>query len=468
MLSLRRRTALVHICCAFVLILAGGGCTVSGISIVPENIPVPQEWNQGGDAGVVNVAWVASFASPTLESFVAEAIADNRVLKQERMRLLGAEQAVTVVRSSRLPVFNIGLDASKREVEDSDSNSDQTESYSASVDGRFDVDLWGSLSKTQQAAELDFAAQAARVKSTEHSVARVVAGQYFDVVEAAKLLEVANRRFDNTLESHEIVASGYRQGLNDALDLYLARNQVERERANLAQQEQNLREAMAALQLSVARYPDGNVDFVDELPVISDPIAVGLPSELLFRRPDLQEAWLNLLAADAELAAAHKSRFPRLTLIGNAGNSSTALSNLVGDGLSSWSLALRLTQPLFDAGRLAALEKQALVRVQIAEEVWLDLVYRAFAEVENSISQLSSLETRYNAFLEAQENSRAALDLALNQYQRGLVSYTTVLESQRQAFDAESTVVQLKNQRLQNRLALYLALGGEFRESTLP
>ena len=100
--------------------------------------------------------------------------------------------------------------------------------------------------------------------------------------------------------------------------------------------------------------------------------------------------------------------------------------------------------------------------MQIAEQQYLDLVFRAFSDVENAISRSASLKERYESLLEAESNSAAALDLALEQYQRGLVSYTTVLESQRQAFDAEAQVVQLKNQRLQNRIALFLSLGGEF------
>jgi outer membrane protein TolC len=121
-----------------------------------------------------------------------------------------------------------------------------------------------------------------------------------------------------------------------------------------------------------------------------------------------------------------------------------------------------LSQPLFNAGRLKALEDQAYARVQQAEQAYLELVYRAFADVENAISRSSSLEERYESFLEAQRNSATALQLALEQYQRGLVPYTTVLESQRQAFDADATVVQLRNQLLQNRIDLYVALGGDF------
>jgi outer membrane protein TolC len=258
------------------------------------------------------------------------------------------------------------------------------------------------------------------------------------------------------------VASGYRQGLNDALDLYLARNELERQQANLSQQQQLLTETVADLQLALARYPDGKLRIDGDLPLLPEPIPVGLPSDLLARRPDLQEAWLQLLSSDAELAAAHKARFPSLVLVGSGGVTTAEFSDLLDIDGATWSLLAGLSQPLFDGGRLSALEAQSAARVRESEQQYLSLVYGAFAEVENSIARSSSLTERYDAFQEAEKNARAALDLALEQYQRGLVTYTTVLESQRQAFDAEVTLVQLRNLLLQNRLTLYSALGGEF------
>lgn len=324
------------------------------------------------------------------------------------------------------------------------------------------MDIWGRLSKEQQASQLVYAAQEASLQAAERSLAARTAATFFQVLESQQLLGVARRRLDNAIESQDIVASGYRQGLNDALDLYLANNQVERQEANYAQQEQVVSEAVADLQLLLARYPDGNLSLIQELPLLTDSVPTGLPSELLTRRTDIQQAWLNLLAADAGLAAAHKSRFPSLSLVGSGGTTSAVFSDLLNGDYSVWSVSAGLTQPIFNAGRLRAIEAQAFAEVQRVEQQYLDLVYSAFADVENAISRSASLRSRYESFLDAEKNSSAALNLAMQQYQRGLVTYTTVLESQRQAFDAETTVVQLKNQLLQNRINLYVALGGEF------
>ena len=449
---------------AVLLALPAGGCAVSGIETTPEEIPVPAEWRRSTDAAAsdVSTGWLSTFGDAQLEKLVAESIASNFVLEQERQRLQVARQSAVIARSSRFPAFDLSLDGSRRVTDNTTGGSTTIDAFSAAIGGRFEIDLWRRLSKAQRAAELSLAGQAARLAATERSVAATTAGRYFDVLEAEQLLDVARQRLQNAIASHDIVASGYRQGLNDALDLYLARDQIERERANVAQLEQSRLEAIADLQLSLARYPDGDIGLAGELPVPGDTIPVGLPSELLTRRPDIQEAWFDLLAADAELAVAHKARFPSLSLVGSTGASSTEFSDLLDGGSAAWSLAFSLTQPLFEAGRLAAIEEQRLAEVRIAEQNWLDTVYRAFAEVENAISRTASLDRRYAALVEAEKNSRAALELALDQYGRGLVTYTTVLVSQRQAFDAAATVVQLKNQRLQNRLALNLALGGSF------
>ena len=119
-------------------------------------------------------------------------------------------------------------------------------------------------------------------------------------------------------------------------------------------------------------------------------------------------------------------------------------------------------QPLFNAGDLAAREEQARVRLVQLEQQYLERVYQAFSEVETALAQDSALETQYQQYLDAEKNAVAAETLSFEQYQRGLVSYATVLESQRRAFDAQSAVVQLKRQRLGNRIVLYSALGGDF------
>jgi NodT family efflux transporter outer membrane factor (OMF) lipoprotein len=437
-------------------------CSHSAISPEVRDLAVPSKWARDDVTSAANLNWLSDFESPVLTDLVAEALGSNYRLEQERIRVAQAEQSVVIVGANKYPQLDMSLGAARRGVERATDDRATFTTYDMSLDARWELDLWGKLSKRQQSAQLSFLAQQAQYKLAERELVAGVARGLFSVIKAQQLLEVADRRLNNVKQSEEIVASGYRQGLNDALDLYLARNQVERQEANLAQQGQLVLENTSALQIALARYPDGQMELGSELPIIAAPLPTGIPSELLLRRADIEQAWLELLAADAELAAAHKARFPSLSLVGGGGTASSEFSELLNGDDFAWSLIGSLSQPLFQGGRLKAQEKQARERVHLLEQQYLDLVFRAFADVENAISRNVSLRSRYESILDAETNSAAALTLALEQYQRGLIAYTTVLESQRQAFDAEAQVVELRNQLLQNRIDLYFALGGEF------
>jgi len=167
------------------------------------------------------------------------------------------------------------------------------------------------------------------------------------------------------------------------------------------------------------------------------------------------------MAANAGVAIAHRQRFPSLSLTGSIGKSSTELKDLVS-GSSIWSLSGGLLQPLFNAGALAAREAQARSELSQKEQQYLDNVLQAFAEVESALVGEENLRVQYRRFIAAERSALAAEELSFEQYQRGLITYTTVLEAGRRAVDAQSSVVQLKRQRLRNRIKLFLALGGNF------
>ncbi len=190
------------------------------------------------------------------------------------------------------------------------------------------------------------------------------------------------------------------------------------------------------------------------------PLAAGLPAELLKRRPDLQATWLRLLAAHARLAVAYKDRFPSLRLSSQLRNSTTALTKLLEGG---WlSLALSVGQTLFDGGTLRAEEQLARVQMQNTERAWLEQVYTAFMEVENAIAANHSAALQYDFYGQARDNAVEAERLSTKRYQRGLENYNTVLEAERRAFDARTRLIQLQALLLQQRVALLLALGGNY------
>lgn len=403
-------------------------------------------------------AWLKSFNSPELNQLVIAALKQNYDLRQQALGVRLAEQSVQIAGASLLPTLSFSLNAQR-----SDNILGQNNQFGLGLSAGYEVDLWGKLNTAQKQAQINLASQKAQYQVTERTLVRDVINASFDVSSADQLLGFLNQRLKNLSESLDVIERGYRRGLNSALDVYLSRNTLELERAGLANQHQIKFEALTSLKLLLGGYPDGKVGVSSpQLTLFLKPIDAGIPSELLQRRPDIELAWLNLLAADAGVAIAHKNRFPSVNLSASTNDSNQKLDQLLSGGSLAWSIAASLVQPLFQGGRLAALESQAKILLEQQEKRYLEIVFLALANVENELSREQVLVKRVDAFVHAEQNAVAALALSFDQYQRGLVSYTTVLESQRRAFDAETTLIQLRNQQLKNRANLLLALGGDF------
>jgi len=209
-------------------------------------------------------------------------------------------------------------------------------------------------------------------------------------------------------------------------------------------------------------YPDASLQVEAALPLFESNVPAGVPSELLTRKPVLQANWYKLLAADAGLAVAHKQRFPSLNLRASLGDSQNDIGDLFSNGSFAWSLLGSVSAPIFNAGKLKANEEIARLELKQLEQNYLASLYGAFEEVENRLTQ------RYQATLKAVDNARFAETLSFEQYLKGLVSYTTVLDAQNRSFDAQSSLIEIQVQRAINRVRLYVALGGGFEERVSP
>jgi NodT family efflux transporter outer membrane factor (OMF) lipoprotein len=441
------------------LLLALSACSSPPVLQAPTP-ELPPDWRSDADAAALAPGWLDELRDPALNALIEEALRQNPLLAASRQQLLAAEQQVRVSGAGRYPQLSLELGTRKQE--------DTERSDSLDLSLGWNVDLWGKLSADQRRAELNRAAAEAAYEEQRQQLAASLARNWFALQEARMLLALYTQRQDNLRESLDIIESGYRQGLNEALDLYLARNNLHAEAAKVAQQQQTLSELQRELERQLGRYPAAQLITDAQLPLIDTAIPAGQPAQILTRRPDLQQQWLDLLAADAALASAHRDRFPALNLSAGFGGSSDALSDLLSAGNLSWSLGASLVQTLFDAGRKAAAQDQALAQRREQEQRWLDALFTAFVEVENALSARQSLQQRHAQYLQAEENALNAESLAFEQYRSGLESYTTVLEAQRRSLDAQTSVINLRRQLLDNRIELYRALGGRFAAPAVP
>lgn len=444
---------------AYFLVAVGCASTYD----TPENVvpDVPDGWLQSASEEAVKEEWLSEFDDQKLEDLVEEALAANLELARQAAALDEAKSSAVVAGADRWPSLDAGLEGSSR----SESGESRVEAFSSELSASWELDIWGRLSDTQRRAVESMLAAEAGYENARRELAADVASGWYQLISDQSVLNLIKRRVQALATDLGIIESSYAQGIANALDVYLAKTSLLQEQSNEAAQFQTVVESAARLQRLLGRYPSGDWVVGESLPSITSDIPVGLPSDLITRRPDLQQSWHQLLSADASLAVAHKNRFPRLSLTARATDSAASFSDVFDAEDTVRTLIGNLTVPLFRGGELKASEDVAEAQLVQIEKGYLGAVQNAFAEVETAISRQYQLGERLSATEGAQQNAQAGYELSFDQYRRGLVDYATVLQAQLRAFNAETTLIGLQNQLIQNRIALYQAIGGDFEQN---
>lgn len=421
----------------------------------------PQNWQDNIQIDTVKDGWLHQISNAQLQQLVKTALNNNYALKQQAYALQIKEQALIISGSALWPSLDLGLSTNRRK---NTSPTNYTNTASLDLDLKYEVDLWGKLSTQDKQANLDYLSQKSEFEQAKQQLVADVVIAWFKVIESKQLTQLYQKRAENTQQNLDIIESGYNQGLNSALDVYLSRNEVNSELSRATEQKAAKIESIRALELLLGDYPEGALNIDANLPLLNSDIPKGMPSQLVTRKPQLISAWYQLLANDAALAYAHKQRFPSISLTASIGSSDSQLSDVLSASALGWSLLGNLTMPLFNAGKLEANEEQARLLLKQSEQNYLATLNTAFLDVENAVTQENSLKQRYQMMLAAEKNAIAAQRLSFENYQSGLVDYTTVLDAQSRSFDAQSSVIQIKNQLIKNRIQLHIALGGNFSE----
>ncbi|MGB1263202.1 MAG: TolC family protein, partial [Cognaticolwellia sp.] len=265
------------------------------------------------EASPVTDAWLKSFNDKALEQMVSYALANNFQLAAERINVALAQERLQASTATDFPELSLSFDNSRRKQVSSNGKSYQTNA-DLSVDLRYELDLWGKLSAQQNQNRLNYAAAQANYQQSKLNLVASITQAWFELTQAQQLLNLYQERAENLQRNLLMIQSSYQLGLNDALDVYLTKNNVNQELARVAQQQQTLQVNSRALELLLGDYPLAQKIGQQSLPFIDDEITLGLPAQLLTRRPDIQAHWLQLLALDAGLAVAHKQRFPSFNL----------------------------------------------------------------------------------------------------------------------------------------------------------
>ncbi len=381
-------------------------------------------------------------------------------MKATKTRVHTAGARSRIAGAPLLPAVEIAADASRR-----DSGTSIGNSFSLSGTVSWEADLWDRLGNSARAAIYNEKAVLADYRAASLSLAAEVALGWFATIEAHQQEELSIRTGVSFRLALNIIEERYRLGLNSALDVRMARTEVAAADNDVVRSRRDRDALKRRLDVLIGRYPSAEIKAVEHLPHIKNSVPSGLPSELLLRRPDLLAAEFRLSAAGEDLQEAGKNRLPSIRLTATGGLGSSGLGDLLDWDNLIWNLMAGVTQPLFQGGRLKA--EEALARSEHAGE-WEDYaqaVLVAFREVETALAAEVLYDEQQTFLEEASEESAMAAELALSQYAKGLTDVTTLLQAQRRAFNAKSTSLRTERERLDNRIDLYLALGGDFLTS---
>jgi len=437
-------------------------------------LEVEERWTSrtGTDDEILSTWW-ESFEDEDLSRLVSLALKKNWDLRAAADRLEAALIQARMATSGKKPVAGGGLNASEsrrnfvgmpfpgaedRVITNTSFNS------GVSLDVSWEPDIWGKFSAREIGAIADMEAVKADVRAARLSLVAQVSKAWFSIIEARQQVELASRSLESYRDTAEKLRHRYEMGLQGSLDYRLALSSVSVAESNLNQRKQSLQALIRQLEILLGEYPGGEMPTRDTIPDIPGLPAVGVPSQLVSRRPDLVSLEKAMLSAGAGWAEARTALYPSFNIAGSLGTSTDNFLKILSPDYFIWSVAGSVVQPIFNGGRLRAqVELQDAISSQAAS-AWAGAVLRAFQEVETALDSEAFLAERELFLEEAASQSTAALNLAEKQYEEGLTAFVTVLESQRRSLESKSSLLAIRRQRLDARVDLHLALGGGLEE----
>lgn len=419
---------------------------------------------------VVDVEWWRDFGDPTLDTLVGGALAANNELEAGIQRVAQARALVRVAGAALLPQVDGSGSLSRSYTRRSSSGSSGSSSRSsASTSGTagatvsYEVDLFGANRAEQDSAEAGYDKERFDFRALTLAVQGDTAAGYFDLLAARAQLAVARNSLQAQERVLQLVETRYQQGAVSGFDLTRQRSAVASARAGIPAREETAARLRNSLAILLGQAPEGFEVADGDLFGLAVPgLAVGLPSDLLLRRPDLLGAEADLRSADADISAARAAFFPRLDL-------TAALSgiDLTGAAGIATSLAAGLTAPIFSAGRLEGSLEQATARHAELVATYRQSILVALTEVESALLAADSADRQEVQYRLAAEQAAQALSAAEARYATGAEDLLSVLDAQQSVLDANAALVTARQARLTASVNLVRALGGGWQDGAV-
>ncbi|EKB5678752.1 efflux transporter outer membrane subunit [Salmonella enterica] len=424
-----------------------------------------------------DIGWRDFFRDSLLQELITIALHNNRDLRKAALNVDAAQALYRIQRAELLPNLNasgaldvgrVPADVSAAQTTDINRRYDLSGATTA-----WELDLWGRIrSLDDQALARYMALDETRI-AMKISLVSAVAGAYLTLRADQELLQLTKKTLTSQQRSSELTRQLVRTGNATELDLRMAEIAMRSAQVNLAAYTRQAIQDRNALELllgqSLTPELSRRLDDVVTLPegIVPTTLPVGLPSELLVRRPDIRSAEHQLRAANANIGAARAAFFPAITLTGTAGTASTSLDGLFEPGSGSWRFLPQITLPLFQGGALLARLDIAHIQKRIEIASYEKTIQEAFREVSDGLSGQRTLDDQLHAEQLSVIAGQNAYDLAALRFREGEDDYLALLDTHRMLYGSQQALVRTRLIQQMNIINLYKALGGGWSEDTV-
>jgi NodT family efflux transporter outer membrane factor (OMF) lipoprotein len=456
------------------LVLALSACAVGPDFKRPE-AGLPGTWQRDATLAQANISavevdWWEKLGDPQLTSLVQRAGTANFDVRTAAARLEQSRSFLRVSKSAELPSVNgsAGYQRGRNSqvgLEDASHQQGKApyEVWQAAADASWEVDLWGHVRRSVEAATAEVELSQAQRDAVMLSVAAETASDYIQLRGVQAKLKVARENLDIAKSSRDLTQERFRNGVTTNLDTSNSAAQVATIQASIPTLEARQERLINALSLLLGEGPRALKAELQEAKPIPHPapdVPMGLPSELAQRRPDIREREAALHRATAEIGVAKADFYPRITLGASFGTQALAGSDLGDWNSRQWSYGPSLYLPIFQGGRLTGTLELRKHQQQEAAISYQRAVLNAWHEVDDALTDYKSEQARHAALLEAVANNSVALQTAQDRYREGAVDYLNVLSVQKALLAAQSELVDSATQASIDRVQLYKTLGG--------
>jgi multidrug efflux system outer membrane protein len=425
-------------------------------------VPVPGQFEETVLPGesIANLPWWELFRDDELTALIETALRSNKELAIAVARIEEARATLGFVRADQFP--NVGGAAgADRSNARTGFAGDVGNSFVLAADFGFEVDLWGKLRRSTEAARAELLATVEARNVVTITLIADVASVYLLLLDLDDRVRIARETVQTRKQSLGIIQARFDKGVVPLIDVNQAEIELADAEAELAALQRENEKAENLLNVLLGRNPGRIVRSGDsEERLLPPEVPVGLPSELLERRPDIRQASQQLAAQTARIGVAEALRFPSLGLTGTLGLASGDLDDFISGDNEIWGIGANLLGPIFDAGRNKARVEAEKARTEQLLNNYQLTVLRAFQEVDDALVDIRTWRDEALARERQVVASRSAAELSRARYDGGVTSYLEVLESERSLFRAELLASSSRRQQIVSVVALYKALGG--------